>query len=534
MRVGKSRVLGVLSAMSLLAACNLHGGSSSGAPPVPTPQASDNATPTTSASATPTPLGTADPSVDPAYSKYYDQQLEWRNCPSGVSAGARVRDLSCAKLTVPVDWSDPGGATMQLLLDKVPATGKRLGSVMTNPGGPGGSGVDFVANDWAAFPKKITANYDLVGFDPRGVGRSQPIHCLTDSQLDTFLATDPDPTTPERLAEVVQEDKYFADQCGSNNGPLLANLGTPSVARDLDVMRAATGDRVLHYMGYSYGTYIGEVYAGLYPTRVGRMVLDGVIDPALTAADMSIGQAEGFQLAYSAFVANCLAGKCLLGSTAAQIDARVAKMLAAVQTNPLPTGQAARPLNAALATTGILFAMYSKNQWAGLRLALAAAEAGNGGGLLVMADQYAERENGHYDNNQNEVIYAVNCLDHPGADTPAEIQALIPKLTQQSPVFGPFIAWGNLPCNYWPVQPTSQAGPIAAPGAPPILVIGTTRDPATPYQWAKSVASELESGVFLSRDGDGHTTFAANNSCVDEAVTNYMVDGTSPAKGTRC
>jgi pimeloyl-ACP methyl ester carboxylesterase len=496
-------------------------------PPVPQISAPSSLTDSFTPTPTPTPSGVPDPSTDPAYSKFYDQTLAWTACAGG---------MQCAWVTVPRDWTNPGGATIALAVNRKPAAGpgKRLGSLFTNPGGPGGSGVEFVQLAWSKIPAQVREHYDVVGFDPRGIGSSKPaIHCLTDSQLDTFLATDPDPTTPSQISEVQDEDQRFADAC-KKNGPLLANMGTPSVARDLDVMRAAVGDSQLHYLGYSYGTYIGAIYAGLYPTRVGRMVLDGVIDPALTTAAISLGQAQGFELAYSSFVKNCLSGTCPLGSSATQVTDRVAKLLAAVEVHPLPTGVRDRKLNVALATTAILAAMYSQKSWADLRSAVAAAEAGDGSLLLQLADGYFERVNGHYQNNQNEAIYAVNCLDHPGSDTVEEIKTLLPQLTAASPVFGPFIAWGNLPCTYWPVAPTSEPGPIHAPGTPPIVVFGTTRDPATPYQWAKNLAAELDSGVFLSHDGDGHTTFGDGNTCVDSAVDTYLLTGTPPAKGTMC
>jgi hypothetical protein len=268
------------------------------------------------------------------------------------------------------------------------------------------------------------------------------------------------------------------------------------------------------------------------------MVLDGVIDPALTNAEIALGQAEGFQQAYTSFVKNCIdAGSCPLGSSTSEVTDRITKLLAAVEDQPLTTGVPGRKLNVALATTAMLAGMYSKSSWQLLRGGIASAEAGDGGPLLRLADAYFERkEDGQYLNNQNEAIYAVNCLDHPGSDTLDEVEALVPQLTAAAPVFGPFIAWGNLPCSYWPVAPTSRPGPIHAPGAPPIVVIGTTRDPATPYQWAKNLAAELESGVFLSHEGDGHTTFAEGtpNTCVDTAVDTYLLTGTPPAKGTMC
>jgi len=479
----------------------------------------------TTARPTPTQEPVTDPASDPALARFYGQRPRWHPCGGG---------LQCARLTVPVDWSTPAGTTIRLALNRLPAAGPgpRIGTLFTNPGGPGGSGVEFVERLSSRLPAEVRARYDVVGFDPRGVGSSAPIHCLSDSQLDAFLNTDPTPTDQATLTEVRRQAKEFADAC-ARNGPLLGNVGTPAVARDLDVMRAALGDATLNYLGYSYGTYLGAIYAGLFPTHVGRMVLDGVVDPALTTSQIALGQARGFELAYQSFVADCLSRGCALGTSAAEVTAAIEKMLRGTDAHPLRTA-GDRLLSEALATTGILAGLYAKARWQFLRTALSAAVAGDGSGLLALADSYTERVAGRYRNNMNEAIYAVNCLDHPGGSSEAEINEMLPALRAASPLFGSYIGWGELPCHYWPVPATSQPGPVRAPSASPILVIGTTRDPATPYEWAKNLAGELASGVFLSHDGDGHTSFGGGNHCVDAAVDRYLLTGTPPTGGTKC
>jgi pimeloyl-ACP methyl ester carboxylesterase len=511
------RSMAALTAVALLAGCGSNGTTA----PAPTgsPSATTSATPSATAP-------TQDPAQDPALARFYGQKLSWRTCGAA----------DCAKVTVPIDWAKPDGATIKLAINRLRATGpgQRLGSLLTNPGGPGASGVGFVDVAAAGVGVSVRARYDVIGFDPRGVGASAPIHCLTDHQLDAALSVDPTPDDAADLDDVEHEARVFADGC-KQNGALLAHMSTVDVARDMDVIRAAVGDDKLHYLGYSYGTYLGAIYAGLFPTHIGRMVLDGVLDPALTNAQIMLGQAQGFQLAYNSFVDDCLAHRpCALGSSADQVTERVRTMLKKLDTKPIKaTGS--RKLNEAMATIGLLAGMYAKSRWEFLRASLIAAYLGDGSGLLQLADEYTRRgPDGHYEDNGNESIYAVNCLDHPGDSSPDDIRAQLPALERASPLFGDFIGWGALPCDYWPVSSTMKPAPVNAPGAPPILVLGTTRDPATPFQWSKNLVAELSSGVLLAHDGDGHTAYGHGEDCVDSKVNKYLLTGTTPAKGTTC
>jgi pimeloyl-ACP methyl ester carboxylesterase len=515
------RSMAALTAIALVAGCGAN------ATPAAAPTGSPSATGSASASATPSATAFAqDPAQDPALAKFYGQKPSWHACG----------EAECAKVTVPIDWAAPDGHTIKLAINRLRATGpgQRIGALLTNPGGPGASGVGFVDAAAAGVGTSVRARYDIVGFDPRGVGESAPIHCLTDRQLDAALSVDPTPDDAADLDDVEHEAQVFADGC-KQNGELLAHMGTVDVARDMDVIRAVVGDKVLHYLGYSYGTYIGAIYAGLFPGHIGRMVLDGVLDPALTNAQIMLGQAQGFQLAYNSFVDDCLAHKpCALGADAEQVTERVRAMLKKLDAKPIKAG-GTRKLNEAMATIGLLAGMYAKSRWEFLRASLVAANLGDGSGLLQLADEYTRRgPNGHYDDNGNESIYAVNCLDHPGDSSPADIRAQLPALEQASPLFGDFIGWGALPCDFWPVSSTMKPAPVNAPGAPPILVLGTTRDPATPFQWSKNLVAELSSGVLLAHDGDGHTAYGHGEDCVDSKVNKYLLTGTTPAKGTTC
>ncbi len=466
--------------------------------------------------------------IDPAtLTAFTGQKPDWTSCGG---------DFQCAQVKVPIDYAKPKGPSLNLAVTRLRTTGgSRVGSLLINPGGPGASGVNYLQQAYTSITEPVRAAYDLVSFDPRGTGNSKPIDCVTDSQLDDFLSAD---VTMDSRSDIDTWDKLarrFAAACDQRTGPLLGEVDTDNVARDLDVLRAVLGDENLHYLGFSYGTFIGARYAELFPDKVGRMVLDGAIDPGLSLVDLGLAQAQGFQTAWAAFVAACLKEKdCQLGDNKGEIDARLRSMLNAADKNPLRS-RSGRELSEAMATLGVVSALYSASRWEFLRASLFAAYNGDGTGLLYLADAYLQRgDDGGFPDNSNEAIYAVNCLDRPYAGTPADIEADLPRFREASPLFGEFIAWSNLPCTYWPAQPEHGPGPVTAPGAAPIVVIGTTRDPATPYAWAQALAGQLESGIFVSHDGDGHTVYGDGNRCVDRLVEDYLINGESPRDGVEC
>ncbi len=491
--------------------------------------------PTSSSPGATSPLASAstDPAKDPALARFYHQKLSWVPCqvPSGAAG------FQCATLSVPVDYAKPTGATLGVRLDRLQASeaSSRIGSLVLNPGGPGGSGVEYASYANAVVSPAVRARYDIVGFDPRGVGRSDPVRCLTDSETDTFLAADASPQTTAQVKAVVALSKLLGQRCQRRASTLLAHVGTLDVARDLDVLRAALGQTRLDYLGKSYGTFLGATYAGMFPWRVGRLVLDGALDPQLSSQQINLGQAGGFEIALNAFLSNCIQQSgCPLAGTLSQARTRLKSFLDGMANTNLP-GSGGRELTQSLAVLGIVFAMYDQSFWPQLRVALGSALAGRGAGLLALADAYANRDpNGHYASNENDVIYAVNCLDRPTPEGPAQIQAQLPAFEKVSPIFGDYIAWSSLPCHYWPVPPEMTPHAVHAAGAAPILVVGTTRDPATPYAWAVSLAKELDSGVLLTYVGDGHTAYRRGSACIDNAVDAYLLTGKPPTNGTRC
>ncbi len=473
-----------------------------------------------------------DPAGATALAGFYSQHAAWTPCD---------QTFQCAKVTVPLDWSAPSGPAIQLALERLPATDPvhRLGSLLVNPGGPGASGVDFVRGAAEIYSSALRAQYDIVGFDPRGVGTSDPVHCLPGPKLDAFLTLDSMPETPAQIGALQTGDADFAAGCKADSGAVLLHVGTRDVVRDLDVMRAVVGDAKLNWFGFSYGTYIGSFYAGMFPQRVGRMVLDGPVDPALDPAGLSEMQAAGFQDEFDRFADFCLAtGQCPIGSSRQQITDAVTGMFTRLTDHPLRTA-AGRLLTESDAMNGIAFAMYEPKQvWPQLVIALAYAFQGKGDVLLTLADQILSRTGpGQFkDKNSNEANLAVNCLDHPGEDTVAEAQAALPAMRAASVVFGVSFAWGNLASAAMPQLNTlPQPGPIRALGAAPILVVGGTHDPATLHPWGAGAVD----GTDLGHAVDPATATATRPTgkgtpASTPAVDGYLLSGTMPKAGTRC
>ncbi|UJB43193.1 alpha/beta hydrolase [Streptomyces sp. A1-5] len=461
---------------------------------------------------------------------YYDQKLSWHDCG--------VAGFQCATMKAPLDYAKPSAATdLKLAVARKQATGPgdRLGSLMVNPGGPGGSAIDYL-QQYAPQPAAVRARYDMVAMDPRGVARSEPVECLTDPQMDRFTQTDTTPDTPAEVSQLVTADRNFAKGCEARSGKLLPHVSTVETARDMDVLRAVLGDKKLTYMGASYGTFLGATYAGLYPTRAGRLVLDGAMNPSLDSRTINLDQTAGFNTAFTAFAAECVKKKdCPLGTKSAEDAGRqLSALFKKLDAHPAETGQE-RKLTESLATTGVIAAMYDQGTWPLLRESLAQAKAGDGRGLLALSDSYYERNSsGHYAN-QMYANPAVNCLDLPPAFTgPDQVRAALPAFRKASPVFGDNFAWSALSCAYWPVKSSGQTHRIEAKGAAPIVVVGTTRDPATPYTWAKGLSAQLSSATLLTYVGDGHTAYGRGSDCVDTAINTYLLEGTPPAKNKRC
>ena len=461
---------------------------------------------------------------------YYAQKLRWQACAKG---------FQCARLLVPFDYSQPAGRRFSLPVIRLPATdpAQRIGSLVINPGGPGGSGVGYALQARSVISAAVRARFDVVSFDPRGVGASEPaVHCLTGPQLDTYFGTDDTPADQAQQAAVVSESELFAAGCERDSGSLLPYVGTPNAARDMDVLRAVLGDRKLSYLGKSYGTYLGTWYAQLFPSHVRALVLDGAVDPGASSFSMNIVQAQGFQVALRSFAANCMTRTdCPLGhgGPVAGGIARLQALITKATSHPLLNLGDGQSANGALLLNGIVAALYSKASWPTLRSALQAAFAGDGTILVELGNLLYERGPGGTYTNLADANMAVSCLDRPWLTSLAAWRSAAASAAKAAPQFGQAIMWGSLPCAYWPVR--SPALPaIRAAGAPPILVVGNKRDPATPYRWAVALAGDLTSGVLLGWNGDGHTAYMMGSSCVDGIVNRYLLGLALPRSGTVC
>lgn len=445
-------------------------------------------------------------------------KLKWRSCDA---------HFQCATLTVPVDYDQPDGATLQLALVRHRATNpdKRIGSLVVNPGGPGGSGIDLAESLWLG--EDIDARFDLVGFDPRGVGRSTPIECH--DNLQELYAADPAPATPAATAHLLAVSKTFVNTCAERYRDLLPHLGTRDVARDLDRIRAALGDEKLTYLGYSYGTSIGQVYADLFPTKVRAVVLDGVVRLGESGLDAATSQAFAFEQALDAFLLDCTkSSSCPLGDNP---GATIDRVIARARRKPIPAPGADRPLGPGELQLGVGQALYSKQLWPVLRQALVSADKGDGSGLVALADQYLQRNSDGSYPNGFEVYFAVSCLDWDWPRDPERIFNQGRLVAERAPRLGEGIVTDYVRCAMWPTPPQPLTAPKAV-GSPTILVVSTTGDPATPYANGVDLAHALPHGALITYRGEGHTIYGQGNRCVDDKVNTYLMTGKAADEST--
>ncbi|MFC8450909.1 alpha/beta hydrolase [Kitasatospora sp. NPDC057223] len=526
------RALPAALAACLLAGCTSSAGhSGAGASATPGPVAPPTASPTPTVPPTPTPKPTG--AADPALQAFYGQQIAWAPCADDPKTEKNDESAAqCGSLRVPLDYADPAGEAVTVGLARNPAgkPDQRIGSLLVNPGGPGGSGVQMVEYDIHGYDGSLHDRFDIVGFDPRGVGQSAAVHCLDDRSRDDWNATD--------QADAAH-GKVLADACQANSGKVLPFVGSRNTARDMDVLRAVLGDQKLNYLGFSYGTYIGSLYAEEFPDRTGRLVLDGAVDPTMNLLQHNVQQQAGFENSLREFAADCVKQKaCPLGTDPDRAVQKLADYLDGLKDDPL-TVQGGRKLTATEGWTAVLSSLYGGDQsWEYLRNALGWAMVKDKGDyLLARADGYNGRDaEGHY-TNMFDAYLAIHCADG-GVDTPApeQLQAALAELKEKAPLVSahnPEQALFDPDCRAWPYRSTEQPHQIKAVGAAPILVVGSTGDPATPYAWAQKLAAGLAGGVLLTREGDGHTGYG-KSACVSAAVDAFLVDGTMPAAGTSC
>ncbi|MER6911555.1 alpha/beta hydrolase [Streptomyces sp. NPDC000594] len=461
--------------------------------------------------------------------------LDWKRCEAPTTAhgsGAeRPGDRwQCASLPVPLVHDDPSKGTVDIALIRAKAkgSGARIGSLLFNFGGPGGSGVATLPLSASQFAT-LNGRYDLIGFDPRGVADSSAVVCRGSAETERAHRIDHTPDTAAAQRTYLDVARAFGAGCAERSGRILPHVGTESAARDMDLIRAALGDDKLHYLGFSYGTELGAVYAHHFPQRVGRLVLDGVVDPTADFVGGARNQVVGFQRALENYFAD-------RGVGAREGTDRIVRLLKRIDAAPLETGTD-RKLTESLALTGIILPLYSEDSWPQLTEALAAAEDGDGSDLLTLADAYNNRDSEGEYSPQDHAQRAISCADSKGRVTAEQVRSrYLADFTEVSPVFGPYLAWDLAGwCADWPVEGAWDTPEVSAKGAAPILVVGTTGDSATPYEGAKRMADELGEGVgvLLTNKGDTHGAYGTSE-CTTRAIDDYLLRGKTPKNGTTC
>ena len=475
--------------------------------------------------------------VEPEFSalaEYEQQRLSWSEC---------YDDFDCAELRVPIDYNDLSVGTFRLSLLRAAAKDqdRRLGSIVVNPGGPGGSGVDYAYAAEFVFSPEIIERYDIVGFDPRGVAESEPIYCYTDEELNENLSADAKPDNAEELQESLDESEKFAEKCLENTD-YLEHFTTIATARDMDILRAALGEATLNYVGKSYGTYLGTLYAELFPKKVCRFVLDGAVDPNISMKEQNLAQAIGFERATTAFIKECLTRTdCPFTGTVEEARATIITTLQNATTKPLtqenPRNNDDRMVTESLILVGIASSLYDDvDGWPKLRQAFAESTQGFGDTFLQLADEYSGRNpDGTFRSNDFDSGAVIDCLDWRDARTTEEFTKDAQEFAAKAPIFGPYIAYAGLHCQFFP-QPKTQrvANTTTTITTVPIIVIGTIRDPATPYSWSVSLSKIFKGSFLISLDGDGHTGHGRGSACVDNAVDAYLLSGTVPPADLIC
>lgn len=477
------------------------------------------------------------PAIPAGLEDFYTQELTWEDCGK----------LKCAELTVPMDYANPNGETITVALAKHSARGKAIGSLLVNPGGPGSSGKEMAENAATYFSPALRNNFDIIGFDPRGVGDSTPVSCLPAAELIPLLeASYPD--TPAGEAESEADIRRLAAGCAANAGAELSYVGTAYVARDMDVMRHVLGDPQLYYLGFSYGTQLGDAYAKLFPQNVGRMVLDGVVDVDVSSFEQSLAQSKGFEAAFDAYLTDCLAGtNCPFTGTVAQAREQVIDLMDRVLESPIPTSKPDRPLTQTALLYGIITPLYDNTTWPILSLAFNQVFTENDGSTFqFIFDTYMSIGlDGEFTSNMIQANWAVNCADVPAVGDNATWREQADQLAKESPIFGKVMGYSEYLCQVWPISPDREFVPSqvnasaetaggAASEVAPIVVIGTTGDPATPYQWSQEFAKKLESSVLLTWEGEGHTAYVRAGDCIRRPVDDYLINGKVPQGGLVC
>lgn len=475
----------------------------------------------------PLPTPTSEPSP-PSLEKFYDQEVSWVNCGN---------DAECTRVNVPLDYANPDGPTVELSVTRVTATGEAIGALLVNPGGPGASAFDYAkAADFIVTPK-IRESFDIVGVDPRGVGTSEPVRCLTDAEIDQLIATEDDIDTPEGRENFLKLAALPGQACSQRADEIFAYMSSVNAAQDMDIVRAVLDQPVLNFLGKSYGSYLGALYAELFPARVGRMVLDGILSPETDIVETTRIQSIGLEQAAEAFMADCLKqNDCPFAGTVDEGMDQLRDFFEQASKSPIPTSEE-RDLNGALASYATLLYLYfPEYDYPILRRALRAAIIDKDGTELLKAlDSRLNRSaDGRYLDNFTDAYYAITCLDQPYDGDLSDAQILAKEWEADSPTFGPGLALGLIVCADWPAIEPNRIQSVTAPGSAPILLLSATGDPVTPLIWAEELNTSLENSALITLATNNHTIYYEGSACVDDATDRYLLTGALPDSGLAC
>lgn len=515
-RVSLMRLIAIVAALACALSSCAFGG-----------QAGSGAGSSSPASLEPHAIDAPMPEIPEGLGAYYRQGVTWENCSDD--------GLVCGAYTVPLDYSNPSGKIIHIAAMKRPADGERIGTLLVNPGGPGGSGQDLARAASAYFPRPILEHFDILGFDPRGVNDSSPIDCVDDSKLSELVeASYPD--TPEGREASFADAEAFAAGCEKESGDLLPFVGTENVARDMDVIRHVEGDPKLYYVGFSYGTELGAEYAELFPKNVGRMVLDGAMASTRTNFEQSKEQLVGFEKALNTYLEDCIANtkNCPFSGTLDEARATVRGLFDKALRESLKTSKADEPLTESGLLYGIITPLYSSD-YKTLTKAFNDLINENDASLFqTLFDSYLDRSDGVFANNAFEANIAITCADYPAEGTEDDWIRQAEELSEAAPVLGPVFGYDDAMCSRWPYQAERRVGNFKATGSDLIVVVGTKGDPATPYAWAQDLSSSLENATLITWEGEGHTAYARSTDCVSDPINAYLLNGSAPEKNLIC
>ena len=472
--------------------------------------------------------GSSNPATTISTGPYVPTGFNWKACDESAS----TTSVQCGTLEVPFDYNNPSAGTFTLYVKLLPAANPtlRIGSMMVNPGGPGFGGSSLADDASYYFSSDIIDHFDIIAWDPRGTGKSTPaVDCVDD--YDQYFGIDSPPDSPEEKQALIDASQAFNDECMDNSGEILPYISTQASATDMNSIRQALGEDKISYFGFSYGSELGATWATMFPQTVRAAVFDGAVDPQATSAQEGMAQAGGFEGQLTTFLAACSKNSTCAFYNGGKAEAAFDSLLLELDTKPLVVTKDRTPVTQGVAFTAVAQAMYSDSNWPQLEQALADAQQGDGAGLLKLYDDYYQRKDDGSYGNELEAFLAISCLDDPGATSVKEVEDAVQDFVAAAPRLGANFGYGYS-CALWPVKPATKID-ATGKGAGPIVVVGTTGDPATPLASTRKMAAALEQGILLIVEANQHTGYGANE-CINTAVDSYLIDLTVPVNETTC